>query len=411
LKPLAFACPALLLALGLPAHAGVLEWKSGSLDVKATGYFQGDVRAFPGWDVAAGARDDSADVRRLRAGFDATWGRLSGELVVDAADLVNRGLGDDPRPAFSLRQHLKNAYLELGLSKRLYVRAGNFKVPVTREFLTSAAKTDFIERARLADDLGPDRDWGVMVGGKIPVSHGLTYMAGIFAGDGWSDHSRAGTTGAARFVLEPVKDLQVAVNGSLGTVTAFPDSSPFATQAKGLHGESLGDGTFYHRSFVDGERRRLGGDVRYVRGALTLTAEVLHARDERKGQGARFDDLPAMAGLGFSATAEWRLRGPRSKKDTKHGRTPVDLAVRYDSLRFDDQGPGLDFASLGTRADNIRPQALRILEGGLSSEPRPFLRLMANAIVERYNDDLIAPETGRRGNYVTLLARLQLQLP
>jgi hypothetical protein len=406
------AAIALLLAVPASARADLLTWKTGGFEVKPAGYFQGDLRAYPGWDAAPGQRDDGADVRRLRAGLELKGGRLSGELVVDAGDLVNRGLGDsEVHPAFAWRDHLKNAYLELALAKHHSIRAGSFKMPVSREFLTSAAKTDFIERTRLADDLGPDRDWGVMIGGKLALAHGFTYAAGVFAGDGWSRKSRAETTGAARVQLEPIKDLQIAVNGSLGTVEANPEIGSREPQAKGLHGESVADWTFYHRSFVDGQRRRLGGDVRCQRGPWTFSGEILQARDERKGQGAHFEDLPAVTGLGWSVGAERRLHGPRSKKDKAHHGAPIDAALRYESLRFDDEGPGLDFESLASRAANLHPQSLHALSAGLSGEPRAFLRVMGNAILERYGYELSAPEPNRRGTYVTLLARLQIHIP
>jgi hypothetical protein len=36
---------------------------------------------------------------------------------------------------------------------------------------------------------------------------------------------------------------------------------------------------------------------------------------------------------------------------------------------------------------------------------------MASVVVERFEDPLLAPEPGRSCNYVTLLARFQLELP
>jgi hypothetical protein len=256
----------------------------------------------------------------------------------------------------------------------------------------------------------------MMLGGKIKVAHDLDYLVGVFAGDGWSDPSRAETTGAARLVLEPVNNLHIGVNGSLGTVEANPEISTREPDPKGLHGESASDWTFYHRSFVDGQRRRLGADVRWVMGAWTFGTEVLQARDERQGQGphlegARFEDLPAVAGLGWAATAEWRLHGPRSKKDKTHGRAPVDLTLRYESLRFDDEGPDDGFESIASRAANLRPRALHALSAGISAEPRSFLRLMGTAVLDRYGDTLAAPEPDRPRTYVTLLGRLQIQVP
>jgi hypothetical protein len=404
----------LIVTSAAAASADFLEWKGHGLEVRATGYFQGDLRAFPGWDVAEGQRDDWADVRRLRAGFEWKSGPLSGELVVDAGDLVNRAGGDgDHRPAFTPRKHLKNAYLELALGKKHYLRAGNVKIPVTREFTTSAAKTDFIERSRMADSLAPDRDLGVMAGGKWALVQGLTYQLGVFAGDGWSKQSRAETTVAGRVELEIVKNLELAVSGSAGTVEANPETgTSSAPPTKGLHGQSAASWTFYHRSYVDGARRRLGADVRYTSGPWTFTSEVLQARDERKGQSPGFQDLPAVAGFGWFAGAKLRLSGPRSKKDkARAGQHPLDLALRVESLAFDDQGPGDEFPSLASRAANLRPLSIHGLVGGVSTEPRPYLRLMGNVILERYNDGLAAPEPGRQGTYVTLLARLQLQIP
>jgi phosphate-selective porin len=388
-----------------------LTVRTGAVELRAAGYFQGDVRAFPGWDVPSpDQRDDGLDVRRLRVGLEMTARSLSGEFVVDAADLVNNAFGDDDhRPAFTPREHFKNVYLELALGKRHYLRAGNFKLPVSREFLTSAAKTDFVERSMLGDELAPNRDWGVMAGGKLPVARGLTYMAGVFAGDGWADQSRAGTTGATRLVLEPLRGLQIGVDGSLGNVKANPEVPGTSPETRGLHGKSAAGWTFFHRLYVDGQRRRLGGDVQYAAGPLTLKAEALEARDERHGQGSVFDDVPPIVGRGWSASAVWRVRGPRSKKDTAHGRRPLDLAARYESLRFDDTGPGLDIAGSSNRAGNVRPQSNRAASAGVSYQPGSRVRLMGNVVLDHYPDRLLAPESGRSG-YVTLLARLQLEI-
>ena len=49
--------------------------------------------------------------------------------------------------------------------------------------------------------------------------------------------------------------------------------------------------------------------------------------------------------------------------------------------------------------------------GGLSWWPVEFVRFMGNAVVERYDDPLLAPVPGKKGNYVTLLARLQMSVP
>src|SRR5262245_5624884 len=118
MRTMAAAALALLLATTAPARADFLELKEGRLTLKAVGYGQFDVRGFPGWDVAPDLRARSTDVRRARAGLDFAYGPLSGELVFDAADLLDTALGhDDEGPAFTPRQHLKDAYLEMALGK------------------------------------------------------------------------------------------------------------------------------------------------------------------------------------------------------------------------------------------------------------------------------------------------------
>jgi hypothetical protein len=47
--------------------------------------------------------------------------------------------------------HLKNFWGELRFHRAFRVQAGNFKLPVSAERLTSAAKTDFVERSRISE--------------------------------------------------------------------------------------------------------------------------------------------------------------------------------------------------------------------------------------------------------------------
>jgi phosphate-selective porin len=406
-------------SLAAPLSASdLLEWKKGDLKLTPTAYVQGDLRAFPGWDVdLPGLRSDWGDVRRARVGGEAKYKELYAEASVDLATLISDGAGDNDggERAFSLRRDLKNAYAEMPVGKHHYLRVGHFKLPTTREFLTPVSKIDFVERSLLANGMAPGRDWGVMAGGHLKAAHGLDYMLGVFAGDGWSDDSRAATTLAGRLVLEPVRSLQVAAWANLANVDADVDpgvgvAGAVDPVAKGLRGKSASGWTFFHRMHVDGQRRRLGTDVQYVRGALTLKADLMHARDERNGQGSTFDDLPSVSGLGWSTVAIWRLMGPRSKKDETKVH-PLDVLVRYESLKFDDDGEATGFEGIGNRARNIRPESSRALTGGVNYWPRTWIRLMGNAVLESYNDALLVPERDRKGTYVTLLARVQITLP
>jgi len=407
----------LLVAAAVPSAAAGLEWRHGDLKVKPAGYFQGDLRAFPGWEVAedtTGLREDPRDIRRLRLGAEAELGdRLSGEVIFDANELANAIIPpDDPGAAFALRRDLRNAYVELALGKDHFLRGGHFKLPVSREFLTSAAKMDFAERSLLANGIAPGRDWGLMLGGEAKVARQVRYLVGAFAGDSWGEDTRGGPTAAARVVLEAVDGLELAASASIGSVEGDPeitdplDPTQIDPRAKSLRGRSASGWSFFRRVHVDGARRRLGADAQFSRGPFTVKAEVLHGREERNGQGSTFDDLPAVEGFGWSATAVWRVMGAKKKSGP-----PLDLAARYESLSFDDVGPDEGFAGTGSRARNIRPQSSTSMSGGVSYYPRKWVRLIGNVVLDRYNDELLAPEPGRKGTYVTLIARLQVEIP
>lgn len=374
---------------------------SGALDVALAGYAQLDLRAFHDWDVAGGdaGRGDEAELRRARLGFEGRYERLEAEVKADLADSD---------------EHLKDAWAGWRFSKALRLRAGRFKPPVSREFLTSAARLDFVERSLLGDSLGPRRDWGAMLHGRL--GRRIGYEAGVFAGDGATRVSRAGTTLAARVLLSPAKGLDLGGSASFGDVEADAPGVD-DPQPRGVAGDSPSGYRFFARKFVDGRRRRLGLEAAYARGPVGLTAEWLELRDERRGQGATFDDLPDLRGRGFSVAATWLVTGEKKKARLEPRRAlfdgpgAVELGLRYEGLRFDDSGPDAGFAGAGSRARNIRPQADRALTGGVSWWPAAFMRLEGNVVVERYDDALLAPEPGRRGDYVTLVARLQLMLP
>jgi len=139
---------------------------------------------------------------------------------------------------------------------------------------------------------------------------------------------------------------------------------------------------------------------------VTLKAEALLAREQRKGQSSTLTDMPDVQGQGWAASAVWRLRGEKKRQPGA-----LEMGARYESLRFDDAGEDTGFAGFGNRARNIKPVSVQAATAGVSFWLTRWGRIMGDVVVERYGEPLVAPEPGRRGNYVTLLGRLQLHLP
>ena len=402
--------------LAASGTAGAQEgWQFGpSLEISRPGsdfklrvnsYAQGDLRSrrnfTDGDDEEPGLNGTETLLRRTRIGLEGEWGRFSFEAMVDPSD---EG------------EHLKNLYGEIKLAKALRIRGGHFKVPVSPEFLTSIAKTDFMERSMLATHLAPARDWGVMATGT-PFKR-FDYMVGIFEGDGRTQRSRSDRTVAARLEYGALKTLDLGASFSEGDVTAHDELEGVEPVPRGLPGIGASQFRFYDPHFVEGRRRRMGADARWSSGPVAVRGEWLRATEERRGQGPVFEDLPAEIGEGWVASATWLVTGEKKSRTIKPGRPlskggpgAIEVGARYESLRFDDEGDDAGFAGSGNRARNIRPAEARAFTGGLSWWPESWVRLMGNVVLERFEDALLAPEPGRQGQYVTILGRLQLQVP
>jgi phosphate-selective porin len=401
-----FATSALVLTLapdvsaqGWTAGPGLaLRNDAAGAELRLTGYGQLDLRSFRNWsDPSEPPLEDGVFVERARLGLEGQWRKVSFEVQGD--------LRDDERP-------LKDAWVSVRFARELRLRVGSQKVPIGREWLTSSRRTDFLSRALLAEHLGPSRDFGAALFGDLGK---VEYEAGVFLGDGWRQNDRAETTVAGRLVLAAGGGLQLGASFSAGDVEAMAGTADL--QPRGPEGEALSTFEFFPRKFVNGRRRRLGADAAFLRGPVSLKAEYLERREERLGQGATREDLPGVVGRGWSASGTWLLTGEKKKagiepqRPLPRGPGAVELALRYEELRYDDDGPDTGLAGVGNRSRNLRPAGDRAFSGGLSWWPVSIVRLAGNVIAERFRDPLLAPEPGRAGTYLTLAVRLQVELP
>jgi phosphate-selective porin len=401
-----------------------LRNKQADFELKMVGYTQLDFRAFPDWKVEQSVfRSDGFDVRRVRVGVEGKWKKLSWDFTYELAGPVEDALEELEEPE---QAELKNLYAEYEFHKAFSLRVGATKPPVSPEFLTSASRTDFVERSMLSNAMAPDRDWGVMALGTVKKR--VDYMVGVFKGDGRSSDNRGETMGAARVVVETIKDLGIGGSFSQGDVEPEPDNPGTDPSPKGFLGRSPSGWRWYERKFVKGRRTRWGVDAQYFRGPLGFKAEYLQGREQRKQQGSVFQDLPDEVGKGWSVTASWVVTGGKKERSlkpkhpiTKGGLGLVELAARYESLRFDDDGPGNTFEGAGNRSGNLRPAQDSIIWGGVSWLPSEWMRVYGNVLFEKYLDPLLAPEPPGahfvdgtpkgRGTYVTVLARIQFMFP
>ncbi len=111
-----------------------------------------------------------------------------------------------------------------------------------------------------------------------------------------------------------------------------------------------------------------GADARVQAGPFSLWGEFLETREQRQGQGPTLVDLPEVRGDGWSATATWLVTGEKKTRTIRPDRSlfggpgAVELAARYEELRFDDvENEG--FESAGSRAGQRPPRRLPRVHG------------------------------------------------
>ena len=354
------------------------------------------VRAAP--DMDADARMD-----QRRIGVD---GRLFDVIGFQ----IEREIGDEERP-------WRDVFAELRKWRAMRVRGGRFKVPFGRERLTSISDLDFARRSIATEALTPGRDTGIELNGRI-LGRALNYQAGVFQHDG--DVSRGGTdapggrTVAARLVSTPFawtssRPLQRIEVGLSMTTGEVPQG------LNGLRARTSNEYEAVAPVYVAGTRVRLAADAAFTQGPMSIKGEFLQARDERKHQGLRDEDLADVVGRGWYVSATAFVLG-RLKANGTAPRTPlwgggfgaIQLGARVESLAFGSHAPGEEPLP-APRAPNIRSNDIHALTVGVNWFPMRFIKVQGNVIREHVQDPERRPDPARPWG-TTGLFRVQFAL-
>ena len=184
----------------------------------------------------------------------------------------------------------------------------------------------------------------------------------------------------------------------------------------GLRGRTvLGDGIFFDRLYVNGQRRRIGVDAGWERGPASISAEFIAASDERKGMGFAGDDLANVAARAWYVAGTYALTGER-----KHGRLEprhdllrggvgaVELAARIEALRFEAAsypGSQLGFPAATTLSTNTD----RAITLGINWYLNHYVKLQADIIMEWIDDPARSPAPAADGRFVSPVMLLQFR--
>ncbi len=333
---------------------------------------------------------------------------------------LSRELGKDFEESTGLSEKTawRDAYVNVRVTKGFGVEAGHFKLPFGYEELTGETNLDFAHRSLAARVLSPGRDPGIMAHGRL-FDRRVEYQAGYFSRDGSNartDQTEGGHDSlAARVVVLPFAADPPRAIDSLQIGIATADSR--LENQLGIRGRTaLGDGVFFNRMYVNGQRRRIGLEAAWANGPVSLSSEYITFSDERKGMGFSGDDLPSIAAQAWYLAGTWALTGER-----KHGRLEprhdlgrggigaFELAARVEALRFNSVDyPGSPFgfpsgAKLGTNADHVTTI-------GVNWYVNRYVKLQNNIIFESIEDPERSPAPSTGGRFTSAVFRIQFRL-
>jgi len=363
---------------------------AGALRVDLTVRLQGDVREAP---IAVDAHDVDFDLTRRRIGLKGTLSRhvefeVEREVEATAA--------------------WRDAFVNVRTFRSVQVRAGRFKMPFSREQLTSASDLDFISRSRAADLLTPGRSIGTSVHGRI-AGRVIGYDAGFFTRDGdaarFGTNPGAGATVAARLTVKPRRSARPAPSrpalsrpgqsrraSSIGDIEIGVGATD-GDVPEGLHslrGRQTSRAAFFSPVFVHGRRLRFGTDLDWRPGPFGIRAEFLRVDDQRRDQGVTGETLPALRAQGWYVTGTWAVAGRGAKRMADEhwafaGVRGLELAVRAEQLSFGSVGHGEP--DLRTpRAAHLATVTDRALTLGVNWSLNRLVRVQLNGVRERIHD-------------------------
>jgi len=141
-----------------------LKDKVGEKEVKLQiyGFSQLEARGGDGWQLKKGNADSGIDfqAQRIRIGFNYFHGSLAGKLFLDFNQShTNNEAG--------LPKMIKDAFVAYRWNNAAFLRLGMIKTPLGMSFTIPGWNLDIIERSGLDKSLVLERDFGLMLSGRL----------------------------------------------------------------------------------------------------------------------------------------------------------------------------------------------------------------------------------------------------
>jgi phosphate-selective porin len=372
-----------------------LQTPDGKFKLSLNGYIRGQLRLYENNT----SQDNEFKIRHARVSLTGYYGKY----------FQGRVEGDFSTPSDG--KFLKYAYLNYSYFQDAQLRAGQFKAPFSREYLTSSSAIDTIERAMITDSGGtvPKYDIGIMLHGPQVWGGVLNYAVGVFNGNGANnsdtndDKDLVGRLVSAPFAASNISALKgLEFGGSYQTGRETP------TQR--YQPKLPTDWAFFKEVNYRGGRDRYGLDMAYKVGPFKLQAEWIYQRLERENQvrvdpdtheivssGGKLIDAPDLISWGWYVLGTYFVWGDANKG--------IQLVARYEQMDVDDKSAPERYRQANSMGKNsydnrwgndlnLRGNTADVLTLGINYFPFPNVKLAFNwyyqTLDNKYTTDKIS---------------------
>ncbi|MBK5207974.1 MAG: hypothetical protein JJE44_00535 [Flavobacteriaceae bacterium] len=241
----------------------------------------------------------------------------------------------------------KDIFLQYGIDKVSYVRAGHFAEPFGLDYMESSKATKFLAPNSATEAFAPGRKIGLEY-----VKWGNKYwLAGGLFGDGDLNNTSAGDEGysvTGRFVFKPIikegSIVHLGLAGTYRTADAVGFDADGNELTKNIRYRSRAETHVEGRRFIDAKITNAVAETKYAVefiGALkpvALQAEYFGASVNRE------DSFKTYTSNGWYAQASWQITGKNYKYSNSWSRLSdpdpktLELVVRYNQVDLNDSG-------------------------------------------------------------------------
>lgn len=148
----------------------------------------------------------------------------------------------------------------------LSVKAGLFKSPFSYEFLTGAAAIDFVNRSTVVNQLAPNRQIGMQLGGNVSDGK-LRYRLGVFNGNGLGINKNSDDY----YLYVGRMETHIALGRKESNKIIFGINASYEQKDQPSSSGNL-------RAIFEGEQTLMGSDLRFMYNGLMVSGEFIYSR-------------------------------------------------------------------------------------------------------------------------------------